>query len=150
MIMLHQTWTASGAGVAPRIAVAAAFLWLGMVLAISFLEAPVKFRTPGLDLRTGLAIGRTVFRALNRVEAAWAIVIAACLLADPASSTTSVAAIASITVLVLQLAVVRPALNRRSNLVLAGGDPPLVWSWQAVTRRARLLITSTWHWRSRR
>jgi hypothetical protein len=28
------------------IAGAAAFVWLGMVLAISFLEAPLKFRAP--------------------------------------------------------------------------------------------------------
>ena len=28
------------------IAVAATFVWLGMVLAISFLEAPLKFRAP--------------------------------------------------------------------------------------------------------
>lgn len=104
MTRLEHSWAMSGADtVAPRIAIAAALLWLGMVLAISFLEAPLKFRAPGLDLRTGLAIGRIVFRALNRIEVAWAIVIAACLLAEPASSTTAVAAIASITILVVQL-----------------------------------------------
>jgi hypothetical protein len=43
-------------------------LWLGMVLAISFLEAPLKFRAPGLQLTVGLSIGRIVFRALNVVE----------------------------------------------------------------------------------
>ena len=34
---------------APGLAVmtAAVFVWLGMVLAISFLEAPLKFRAPG-------------------------------------------------------------------------------------------------------
>ena len=31
------------------VAVAAVFVWLGMVLAISFLEAPLKFRAPGSD-----------------------------------------------------------------------------------------------------
>jgi hypothetical protein len=30
----------------PAIAVAVTFVWLGMVLAISFLEAPLKFRAP--------------------------------------------------------------------------------------------------------
>jgi hypothetical protein len=141
VISLAQGGAISGAntGVAPRIAVAAAFMWLGMVLAISFLEAPLKFRAPGLNLRTGLAIGRIVFRALNRVEAVWAITIAACLLAEPATTTTVVAAIASITVLTVQLGLVRPALNRRANLVLAGIDTP-----------ARHLITSTSRWRSQR
>jgi len=31
---------------AAAVATAVAFLWLGMVLAISFLEAPLKFRAP--------------------------------------------------------------------------------------------------------
>ena len=30
------------------VATAATFVWLGMVLAISFLEAPLKFRAPGV------------------------------------------------------------------------------------------------------
>jgi hypothetical protein len=123
---MRQLWAMTGAhtAVAPRIAVAAAFLWLGMVLAISFLEAPLKFRAPGLDLRTGLAIGRIVFRALNCAEVVWAVIIAACLLAGPTSASAAAAAIASIAILVVQLVLVRPALNRRSSLVLAGDDAP--------------------------
>jgi hypothetical protein len=39
------------------------FVWLGMVLAISFLEAPLKSRVPQVSLRIGLGIGRLVFRA---------------------------------------------------------------------------------------
>ena len=50
------------------VAVAATFVWLGMVLAISFLEAPLKFRAPGVTLQIGLGIGRLVFRALNGCE----------------------------------------------------------------------------------
>lgn len=50
------------------LAVAVAFVWLGMVLAISFLEAPLKFTAPGVTLPTGLGIGRRVFRALNACE----------------------------------------------------------------------------------
>ncbi|WP_052740784.1 hypothetical protein [Mycobacterium sp. UM_Kg1] len=30
------------------VATAATFLWLGMVIAISFLEAPLRFRAPGV------------------------------------------------------------------------------------------------------
>jgi uncharacterized membrane protein len=65
-----------------RAAAAATLIWLGMVLAISFLEAPLKFRAEGLELRLGLAIGRIVFRALNIAEV-WAVVIAVCLSLDP-------------------------------------------------------------------
>ncbi|MFT4087805.1 MAG: hypothetical protein QM658_11780 [Gordonia sp. (in: high G+C Gram-positive bacteria)] len=46
--------------------VALVFLWLGMVAAISFLEAPLKFQAPGITVPLGLGIGRLVFRALTR------------------------------------------------------------------------------------
>jgi hypothetical protein len=107
--------------IAVRVAVAATLLWLGMVLAISFLEAPLKFRAPGLELRVGLAIGRIVFRALNIVEAGWALVIAVCLSVDPQSTTISVLACVAGALLLIQLVAVRPRLNRRSNKVL--GSP---------------------------
>jgi hypothetical protein len=42
---------------------AVTFVWLGMVLAISFLEAPLKFRAPGVTIPVGLGIGRLVFRS---------------------------------------------------------------------------------------
>lgn len=56
---------------------AVAFLWLGFVGAISFMEAWLKFRAPGVDLSTGLGIGRLVFKALNRVEWTCALLILA-------------------------------------------------------------------------
>ncbi len=52
------------------IEVAVPFVWLGMVLAISLLETPLKFRAPGITLALGLGIGRLVFRALNAAEIA--------------------------------------------------------------------------------
>jgi hypothetical protein len=36
------------------------FVWLGMVLAISFLETPLKFRAPGITVRGGKTLGRAV------------------------------------------------------------------------------------------
>ena len=67
------------------VAVAAVFVWLGMVLAISFLEAPLKFRAPGVTLQLGLGIGRLVFRALNTCEAVLAAVILVALFLDAAA-----------------------------------------------------------------
>jgi hypothetical protein len=45
-----------------------AFLWIGFVCAISFMEAWLKFQAPGITLPLGLGIGRIVFKALNQVE----------------------------------------------------------------------------------
>lgn len=107
-----------------QVASAAVWVWLGMVLAISFLEAPLKFRTPGLELRLGLAIGRIVFRGLNIAECGWVAVIAVCLaIGRPSVVVTSLATLAG-AVLVVQLSVVRPRLTRRSDRVLAGEVAP--------------------------
>jgi hypothetical protein len=107
-----------------RAAAAATLIWLGMVLAISFLEAPLKFRAEGLQLRLGLAIGRIVFRALNIAEVGWAVVIAVCLSVAGESGPVLVVAAVTAVLLAVQLLVVRPRLNRRSAHVLAGQDAP--------------------------
>ncbi len=109
---------------AVRVAAAATLIWLGMVLAISFVEAPLKFRAEGLELRVGLAIGRIVFRALNIAEVLWAVVIAVCLtIAGPSGPVLVIAALTAV-LLAVQLLLVRPRLNQRSARVLAGHDAP--------------------------
>jgi hypothetical protein len=102
----------------------AAFTWLGMVLGISFLEAPLKFRAPGITVPLGLGIGRLVFTALNRVEVLLGAVVAAGLVIGPhLALAVGIAAVLAV-VLAVQLGAVRPVLNRRSDLVLAGEDVP--------------------------
>ena len=46
-----------GGGQTGPVVAAVTFTWLGMVLAISFLEAPLKFRAPGITVPLGLLIG---------------------------------------------------------------------------------------------
>jgi hypothetical protein len=106
------------------IAVAITFVWLGMVLAISFLEAPLKFRAPNVTLQIGLGIGRLVFRALNTVEVAFALVIVAIVVSRPSPARIAVAFAVAIAALAIQLVAVRPRLTRRSDQVLAGSDGP--------------------------
>ncbi len=106
------------------IEVAVTFVWLGMVLAISFLEAPLKFRAPNVTLQIGLSIGRVVFRALNTVEVAFALVVGALVLAGPTPLRVIVAFSVVAAALAGQLIAVRPRLTRRSDQVLAGLDAP--------------------------
>jgi hypothetical protein len=70
---------------AAAVGVAATFTWLGMILAISFLEAPLKFRAPGVTIPIGLGIGRLVFRALNLAEVTLAVAVTASVLAGNAT-----------------------------------------------------------------
>jgi hypothetical protein len=105
------------------VAAAVSFTWLGMVLAISFFEAPLKFRAPDVTLRIGLGIGRVVFRALNRAEMVLLLLLGAA--AAIAGVTAQIGLAATLAVLLaVQLGVVRPVLNRRSDRVLAGEDLP--------------------------
>ena len=106
------------------IVVAVTFVWLGMVLAISFLEAPLKFRAPNVTLQIGLGIGRVVFRALNTVEVAFALVILAIVAGGPTPARIAAAFYVAVAALAIQLIAVRPRLTRRSDQVLAGLDAP--------------------------
>ncbi|MBO8190116.1 hypothetical protein ITI46_00040 [Streptomyces oryzae] len=114
----------NAASAATATATAVTFVWLGMVLAISFLEAPLKFRAPGVTVPLGLGIGRVVFRALNRIEAVLALaVVGAVALGGPP---VHIAVLTAATALLLaaQLFAIRPVLNRRSDRVLAGETLP--------------------------
>ena len=109
---------------APAFAAAAAFVWLGMVLAISFIEAPLKFRAPGVTLVIGLGIGRLVFRALNVCEVVFAALMLASFAVRPPGMAIGVATGVAVVALLVQVLAVRPALARRSDATLAGADEP--------------------------
>ena len=110
--------------VASAVTVAVVFVWLGMVLAISFLEAPLKFRAPHVTLQIGLGIGRLVFRVLNTVEVVFAIVLVVIATVSPPPVRVAGALAVAVAALALQLFAVLPRLNRRSDMVLAGRTAP--------------------------
>jgi hypothetical protein len=129
-------------------AVALIFVWLGMVLAISFIETPLKFRAPGMTIPLGLGIGRLVFTALNVVEIVLAVAIAILLLNDDTGSAQLWLLVVVIGCLVAQVAGVRPVLNRRTNRFLAGETPPgskvhLVYIALEVVKIALLIALGT-------
>ncbi|RGE21041.1 hypothetical protein [Leucobacter sp. wl10] len=101
-------------------------LWFGMIAAISFIEAPLKFQAPGITIPLGLGIGRLVFAALNLVEGA--ILLALTILSFwPAAARISGARLGIwfglLLVFAFKVAAVRPPLNARTDLVLQGADP---------------------------
>lgn len=106
------------------IAAAVIFAWLGMVLAISFLEAPLKFRAPGITLQLGLGIGRLVFRALNTVEIVLAMLLVLIVAMGPPGPAALPALGVAISVLAIQSLLVRPRLRRRADAVLAAAAQP--------------------------
>jgi hypothetical protein len=109
---------------ANSVVLAVTFVWLGMVLAISFLEAPLKFRAPEVTLQIGLGIGRLVFRALNTVEAFLAAAVVVGLIVGSPPGAVLIPAGVAVGALIVQLVVVRPGLTRRSDTVLGGSAAP--------------------------
>jgi hypothetical protein len=95
-----------------------------MVLAISFLEAPLKFRAPDVTVRIGLGIGRLVFRALNRVEAVLAVVVVVAVAVCGPPVAVLVLTVLAVVLPAVQIGAVRPVIDRRSDRVLAGEDLP--------------------------
>lgn len=102
------------------IATAVSFIWFGMVLAISFLEAPLKFRAPGVSLPLGLGIGRIVFRALNTVELMLTTIAAVAILLAGSWHTGYTWLTFAAVILGVQLVAIGPKLHKRSNVVLEG------------------------------
>ena len=100
------------------------FVWLGMVIAISFLEAPLKFRAPGVTVPIGLGVGQLVFRALNTAEVILAVTVVVAGAVDRPPVVVVVAVAIVVTALCAQLLGVKPRLARRSEAVLAGQQAP--------------------------
>lgn len=98
------------------------FIWLGMVIGISFIEAPLKFRAPGITIPLGLGIGRLVFRALNAVEVVFAAGLVAVVVLGRSTVAAGALVAAVIVLLVIQLVAIRPRLNRRTDRVLNTPD----------------------------
>ncbi|WP_009965973.1 hypothetical protein [Verrucomicrobium spinosum] len=108
-------------------------LWLGFVCAISFVEAPLKFKAPGVELKHALSIGRLVFHALNRVELiccafSWFLMLRLRVV----RTRGSVVLLAVITaVLAFQVWGLMPVLDVRAKAVLAGEIVAASWHHNA-------------------
>ncbi|QBE48200.1 hypothetical protein [Leucobacter triazinivorans] len=108
-------------------------LWFGMIAAISFIEAPLKFQAPGITIPLGLGIGRLVFAVLNLVEAAILLaytILSFWPLAIRISGRRLWLWLGLLLVFTFKVAAVRPPLNARTDLVLQGADPgQSVWHY---------------------
>ncbi len=109
-----------------QIAIISSFLWIGFVCAISFMEAWIKFRAPGVTMPIGLGIGRLVFGALNKVEWIFAIVIISSLIFSKTQLVTLKNTLYFVPLLLLLLETVwaLPALDARAELYILNQPVP--------------------------
>lgn len=99
-------------------------VWMGLILGLSFIETPLKFLAPGITVPLGLGIGRLVFWSL--AIAGWVLLLAMTVVAfarPRSAGSFRVLLVAVWVVLIVQTAAIRPALNARSDVIIAGGDP---------------------------
>ena len=94
------------------------FLWAGLVLGISFVEAPLKFTAPDITVKLGVGIGQIVFTALNRIELALAaLIVIGLFLARPKRACAFLyAALAAI--LLVQTFALLPPMDARVDRIL--------------------------------
>ncbi|GGM01772.1 hypothetical protein [Glutamicibacter protophormiae] len=128
-------WAAAARILAPA-------LWLGLVVGISFIEAPLKFTAPGITIPLGLGIGRLVFFAMNIVE----ILLFIALLLGTIKRGTDKAwkwgvGVAGF-VLMLKTAAIRPGLSRRTDAVLSGNfEGGSLWHYAYIGAEGALTVT---------
>lgn len=106
------------------LSLALTFVWVGLVLGLSFLEAPLKFRAPGVTTALGLGIGRLVFRALNAAELLLALLLVALGLLGDRGTTGWVLTLVLTALLLGQTWLLRARMDPRAVRIVAGDDLP--------------------------
>ncbi|MEM7125959.1 MAG: hypothetical protein AAF702_06515 [Chloroflexota bacterium] len=99
-------------------------LWIGFILAISFMEAPLKFQARSLTMPVALEVGYLVFHALNAVEIMLAVVILLITFLSAWSPSVRRLTIVIVLVLVGQTILLYSALDTRTLAIINGEEVP--------------------------
>lgn len=98
--------------------------WMGLLVALAFIETPLKFQAPGITVPLALGIGRLVLTAAEIASVVLLIALTAVTFVKPRLGRGLVVVVGAMwATLVVQMAVIRPMLNARTDIVVAGGDP---------------------------
>lgn len=99
-------------------------IWIGFLLGISFLEAPLKFQAPSVTLPIGLEIGQLVFGALNKVEWILFLCLMLSLIFANATRKSKTLTVLLGVILLFQTFYLLPTLDERATLIISGYNPP--------------------------
>lgn len=97
-----------------------AIFWLGFFMAISFMEAPLKFTAPGLSMAEGLQIGKIIFGTLNKCEWVFLIIILITCFIKSASLTSLYLIAAMAIIMLLETAWLLPVLDEGADRIIHG------------------------------
>lgn len=124
-------------------------LWIGFVLAISFMEAPLKFQAKSVTLQIGLEIGYLVFHALNGVELFLAGIVTAVSLTSPTPTHTRNLTLLIAGWLIIQTVLLYFPLDARTLAIINGTAVPkapfhLIYIGMEAIKLIMLLILAHW------
>lgn len=98
-------------------------VWVGLLIGLAFIETPLKFLAPDVTTEIALGIGRLV---LTAADIAGVLLLAGLTLVSalpPRVERGRAVALGALwLVLLIQVAVVRPLLNARTDVILSGRD----------------------------
>lgn len=122
-------------------------IWIGLIGGLSFIETPLKFLAPGITLPLGLGIGRLVFNALSIAGIVFLLALVGLGLIAPREDRAGWILIgAAVVVTAIQDLGIRPALNARSDVIIAGGDPGPSWlHYGYIAAELVLLAVLVWY-----
>lgn len=137
-----------------RLLVCISLIWLGMILGISFLEAPLKFMAPSVTLEIGLDIGRQVFGVFNKVECAMALAMAILVVIVRQKDRLVIALGLVWSSLALQTFWLLPMLDDRVELILQGQTPApsslhMIYVVLEILKAVALAVYGFWVFRGR-
>ncbi|MDY8138443.1 hypothetical protein [Aquimarina sp. 2201CG5-10] len=101
------------------------FIWIGFLIAISFMEAPLKFQADSVTTAIGVEIGKIVFKALNSIELLFSIFLLFTLKEMKRSDKKIFIGLLFLFVIVgVQSFYLLPVLDKYADIVIKGGSSP--------------------------
>jgi hypothetical protein len=100
------------------------FTWLGMTVGVSMIATPVRFSATSITRPVALDVGRVVFAALNKAELLALVLLLVVVRVSGRSRTLWAWCGILALIVVAQGAWLIPELAARTDIILAGGEPP--------------------------
>lgn len=100
------------------------FTWVGMTVGVTLIATPVRFTAGSITRPVALDVGRVVFSALNKAELlALVLLLVVVRVSGRSASLWASSAVLALIVLAQGTWLI-PELAARTDIILAGGEPP--------------------------
>ena len=100
------------------------FTWLGMTAGVSLLATPLRFGAETISRAVALDVGRVVFNGLSKAEFVLLVIVLVQLRVSGHTRALWMPAFALALIMIAQASWLLPELSARTDIVIAGGEPP--------------------------